>query len=292
MPYVWMVLSAVAFALMTTCARAVRDDFSWQDIALARAALVLFFALGLTWTSGTKLVFLRPKSLWLRSLAGSSSLLLSFYSISSGLPVTDFLTLTHMYPIWVAVLSWPLLRERPGSDVWVAIITGLAGVQLIGQANVSGATPFALASSFTSALSVIGLHRVGNIDPRAIVVHFSAVALAFVALAMLFLPNNRPLHPPDTLAWIELIGVGIFATIGQVFLTKAFAAGSPSRVAIAGLTQVGFGMICDVVFFSEQFTGSRLLGILLIMTPTAWLVTSRNRAKKAELEEEIAGTQL
>lgn len=283
-----MVLSAAAFALMSTCARAVREDFSWQAIALARAGLALIFALLLVWMSGAKLVFWRPRSLWLRSLAGSTSLLLSFYAVTR-IPVTDFLTLTHMYPIWVAVLSWPLLRERPGRDVWIAIVAGLAGVELISQAHFAQgnhASLVALASSFTSALSVIGLHRVKHVDVRAIVVHFSAVALVFVLLAMLVLPNNTPPHRPDTLAWFKLLGVGFFATIGQVLLTKAFSAGSPSRVAIAGLTQVGFGMLCDVIFFSEHFGGLKLLGIALVMTPTAWLVATRNRRKKAELEEE------
>jgi drug/metabolite transporter (DMT)-like permease len=284
-----MVLSAVAFALMTSCARAVRDDFSWQAIAFARAGLVLIFALGLAGISGTKLVFLRPKSLWLRSMAGSTSLLLSFYAISRGLPVTDFLALTHMYPIWVAVLSWPLLREKPGRDVWIAIATGLCGVKLISQAHFdsgSYATLVALASSFTSAVSVIGLHRVKGVDARAVVVHFSAVALVFVGVAMLILPNNQTPHGPDQMAWLQLLGVGVFATIGQVLLTKAFAAGSPSRVAIAGLTQVGFGMICDTLFFAEEFDRWRLIGIALVMTPTAWLVATRNRRKREELEEE------
>lgn len=284
-----MVLSAVAFALMTTCARATSDQFSWQAIALARAGLVLIFALALAGVSGTRLVFLRPKSLWLRSMAGSTSLLLSFYAISCGLPVTDFLTLTHMYPIWVAVFSWPLLGEKPNRDVWPAIATGMIGVYLIsGELRATtGHAPFvALASSVTSAVSVIGLHRVKGVDARAVVVHFSAVALAFVGVAMLILPNNQAAFEPDTRAWLQLLGVGFFATIGQVLLTKAFAAGSPSRVAIAGLTQVGFGMVCDMLFFAEQFESWRLLGIALVMTPTAWMIATRNRRRRTELEEE------
>jgi len=288
-PYLWMVLSAVAFALMSACGHAVREDFSWQTIALARAGLVLLFALVLTWISGTKLVFFRPKSLWLRSLAGSTSLLFSFYAITR-IPVTDFLTITHMYPIWVALMSWPLLGERPGTDVWISIFTGLIGVQLISQAHFEEgnlASLAALASSFTSALSVIGMHRVKQVDARAIVVHFSAVALVFVAIAMLVAPDSPAPRAPDTAAWFKLVGVGLAATIGQVFMTKAFAAGSPSRVAIAGLTQVGFGMICDVIFFGKTFDGLRLLGIAMVMTPTIWLVITRNRNQKAKVQEEI-----
>ena len=75
-------------------------------------------------------------------------------------------------------------------------------------------------------------------------------------------------------------------SLREVAITKAFAAGSPSRVAIAGLTQVGFGMLCDTIFFAEQFDRWRLIGIALVMTPTAWLIATRNRPKRTELEEE------
>jgi drug/metabolite transporter (DMT)-like permease len=72
-----------------------------------------------------------------------------------------------------------------------------------------------------------------------------------------------------------LASVGVTATIGQLFLTKAFAGGSPAKVSVIGLSQVVMAMILDVVLFDRTFTYPTLLGILLIVVPTAWVMVRR-----------------
>jgi drug/metabolite transporter (DMT)-like permease len=44
------------------------------------------------------------------------SLVCGFYALAR-MPVADVLTLTNMFPVWVAVLSWPILRIVPRWDV-------------------------------------------------------------------------------------------------------------------------------------------------------------------------------
>src|SRR5690606_30110014 len=117
--------------------------------------------------------------------AGSISLVAGFYALTHH-NVSEVLTLTNMFPLWVAVLSWPMLRESPPGEVWIAMLVGIFGVAVMQQPLSGGTTGglslaviMAMLASFTSALAMIGLHRLKQIDPRAIVVHFSAVSLAF-----------------------------------------------------------------------------------------------------------------
>ena len=49
------------------------------------------------------------------------------------LPLNDAIVLTFLAPMWVAVLSPLLLRERPGRFTFVAIPLCLLGVCLIAQ---------------------------------------------------------------------------------------------------------------------------------------------------------------
>jgi drug/metabolite transporter (DMT)-like permease len=74
-------------------------------------------------STGATLVFRGSRSLWLRSIAGSISLVGSFYAFTH-LSVSEVITLTNLFPIWVAVLSWPLLRVIPAPDVWIAAAIG------------------------------------------------------------------------------------------------------------------------------------------------------------------------
>jgi drug/metabolite transporter (DMT)-like permease len=186
-----------------------------------------------------------------------------------------------MFPLWVAVLSLPLLGEWPSADVWPAVLIGLVGISLIQPPQFGGgylAIAAALVSSFTSAIALIGLHRVRELDPRAVVAHFSGVALACCIGALYVFPTTRKLSL-DAPAAAMLLGVGVFATIGQLFLTKAFAAGPPARVSVVGLSQVGFTMLLEIALWHRTFSGLTLLGIALVVAPTAWtLVRGAMRA--------------
>src|SRR5438034_7072386 len=70
----------------------------------------------------------------MRSIAGSISLVCGFYAMTH-YPVSEVLTLTNMFPLWVAVLSLPLLGHWPSADVWPATLVGILGIVLIQSAE-------------------------------------------------------------------------------------------------------------------------------------------------------------
>lgn len=273
-----MLAGSLAFTLMGSLAHALGSRCDWQVIALARSLLPLALAALAARLRGARLVLWGPRTLWMRSIAGSVSLVSTFY-IYTRLPVSDVLTLTNMFPIWVALLSWPLLGERPSGGVWASVACGVAGVVLIQQphlADGSRAAWIGVVSSFCTAIAMLGLHRLRDLDPWAIVVHFSGVSLVFCLIA--FSVFERPRPAIDALngeTLLMLLGVGVTATIGQLFLTKAFAAGSPGKVSVVGLSQVVMAMIADVLFFGRSFGIATLVGMGLIIAPTAWLMLYR-----------------
>jgi len=280
LPYLAMLAGAIAFTIMGACAHALGQRCAWQLAMVARSAIPLILTLGLATRAGAQLVWRGPANLWLRSIAGSLSMMGAFYAFS-GLPISQVLTMTNLYPIWVAVLSWPLLGQLPAADVWIAAATGIAGVWLIEQPDspeASRATWAALTSSLMSGFAMIGLHRLKQLDPRAVVAHFSGVSLLFALGAWLLLenrpvPNPQPLLAPTTLALMA--GVGLSATVGQLLLTIAFTYGQPARVAVVGLVQVALGMLCDVLLWQQPLGPQTLLGTVLVVGPTAWVMLKR-----------------
>jgi drug/metabolite transporter (DMT)-like permease len=274
-PYLWMLSGSLAFAVMATLAHTLRAHCDWQVIAIARTALALVFAAGLARAAGARLVFWRPRILWVRSIAGSISLIGTFYAFTR-LPVSDVLTLTSLFPIWVALLSWPLLKERPTGSVWLSVASSTVGVALVQQphfAEGNFATLVALGASFFTAVALMGLHQLQHIDVRAIVVHFSGVSLLFCLAALcLFEGRYTPASALNGYPLLMLLGVGVTATVGQLFLTKAFAAGPPAKVSVVGLTQIVFVMVLEVLLTDRSFSPATLLGIALVMAPTAWLM--------------------
>ncbi|MFN0197205.1 MAG: DMT family transporter [Planctomycetaceae bacterium] len=271
----WMLCGAVAFASMGACASAAKDDVPWQVIALARA-LIPFLVVGtMCLVSRVRVVFFAPFALWVRSICGSISLLLTFYALTR-LPVADVLTITNLYPLWVALLSWPLLGSPPERAVWPALGLGLVGVILIQQPHLAEgnyATYAALVASMMSSLAMIGLHTVKGIGTRSIVFHFSIISMIFCVanLAVSGILNQSIFEIPRS-AWWPLIGVGVTATFGQFFLTLAFTQGHPARVSIVGLSQAGFGLLYDIGLWGRSLDSLTISGMLLVLVPSAWMI--------------------
>ncbi|MFO0850806.1 MAG: DMT family transporter [Gemmataceae bacterium] len=240
-PYLWMLTGCFWFSLMGLLIHALKDDCDWQVQAVARSGLATAFALAAARLTRTRLVFLTPKVLWVRSVAGSLSMVATFYALTR-MPVSDVLTLTNTFPVWVAVLSWLGGGERPTPGVWLAVLSAVGGVAVIFRPDLGG-LPFAavsaLVASFFTAVAMMGLNRLHGVPSLAVVVHFSAVATAAAVISLFAfdrVTGNERLAEPVHL--LELFGVGLTAVIGQVFLTRAFRAGPATGVSVVGLSQV------------------------------------------------------
>lgn len=270
-----MVVGQMSFAVMATLAHTLKDYCGWQVIAVCRSTIPMVLIALVAWASHTRLIIFGTPALWMRSIAGSISLVCTFFAFTR-LPISDVLTITNLFPVWIALLSWPILGTRPTLATWLAILSGVLGVALIQQPHIATgnlASFAALTSSFCSAVAMLGLHRLHGMDTRAIVFHFSSVSLLFSLSAMHFIPATATPAVTWQLATIlMLLGVGITATLGQVCLTKAFTLGDPSKVAAVGLSQVGFGVVIEVLLWGRRFEWPTILGMALVLSPTAWLM--------------------
>jgi drug/metabolite transporter (DMT)-like permease len=275
-PYVWMLCGAFSFTVMAALAHVLTRACDWQTVAVFRASLVAVFAAVLAWLAGVRLVWLRPWRLWVRSVSGSCSMVCAFYAFAR-LPAADVVTLSNTFPIWVAVLSWPLYGQAPGGKMIAAVLVGVAGVALVEQPHLESGNLgvfAALAAAFFTAVAMLGLHRLNDIDPRAVVVHFSAVATLFCGVAALVGPRTQPVTAVlEPRLMLMLAAMGVSATVGQVFLTLAFGRGAPAKVSVVGLTQIVFVLGFDVWLFDRAINAVTVVGTVLVILPTAWLLT-------------------
>ena len=274
----WMLCGALAFAVMGAFTHALGSRCDWLVVAFLRSIFMFGATVVLARAAGVKLVLFHPPTLWLRSIAGSFSLVCNFYAMAK-LPIGDALTLINTYPLWIVLLSGALMRRAPGLTEIAGVACGLLGVALIQQPHLEGggfAAIVALMSAFSTSISLLGLHRLREVDARAVVAHFAGVASVVSGLCVSLRPGviNPSLLEPTTLGM--LLALAISGTIGQVCLTKAYATGAPTRVSAVGLSQVVFAVLLDVLVWRRIFTPPMLLGIVLVVAPSAWL-TSRRR---------------
>ena len=260
---------------------------------MVRSGVATVLAIALALSAGARLVYLRPMTLWIRSLSGWASMICGFYAITH-YDVEIVLALTNMYPLWVAILSWPLLGILPSKKTWIALMFSCLGMWIVYASSMVAITspsdfstprtaiPMAILAGMLSGVALINLHRVRHIDTRAIVAHFSGVATACSLAVWLLVPVSQPTRPIDFFSVVRLIGIGLAATVGQLCLTKAFSTGSPARVSVVGLSQVVVAALAK--WFMEQRvpTIGSIIGMTLVVASTIWVILSQPSKQEAE----------
>ena len=281
---------------MALLAESLKEQFSYPWITMIRSGVATALAIALALAAGARLVFLKPLTLWIQSLSGWASMICGFYALTH-YDVEIVLALTNMYPLWVAVLSWPLLGILPSKKTWCALVISCLGMWMVYASSIVTVTipsnfstprtaiPMAILAGMLSGVALINLHRVRHIDTRSVVAHFSGVATTCSLAVWLFVPVSPPTRPVDFDGVTRLIGIGLAATVGQLCLTKAFSTGSPTRVSVVGLSQVVVATL--VKWFMEQripTTGS-IIGMTLVIASTVWVILSHPNQQEEDLAQ-------
>ena len=104
-----------------------------------------------------------------------------------------------------------------------------------------------MASSVFSAGAHIALRGLKD-EHSGVVVFWLQIAVFSMALVLLVATKGAVKLPAMHL-WPALAGVGLFATAGQILMTKAYAADAASRVAAVRFIGPVWGVAGDVLFF-------------------------------------------
>jgi drug/metabolite transporter (DMT)-like permease len=280
-PYLWMLSSALSFATMGALTKLLNDTSDWRFLALVRSGLMFLFAAAIGLAMRTPFVVRGTPILWMRSLVGSLSMVCTYYTLTH-LQFSEATTLIKSYPLWVAILTWAVFKERPTAKVWIAVVVGIAGVVMIAQphfAHAGLAIGTGILSSICTAVVMLGLKRLANVDTRIIVTHFAMVATVVCGAVYLLTASDRPVGAIGNSTGITmLLGMGLMGTLGQIALTRAFALGDPSMVSVVGLSEMIFSGVYDRVLWHRTFGWTTLAGMALVAAPTAWLLATSRRA--------------
>jgi drug/metabolite transporter (DMT)-like permease len=271
----WMILGGFDFATMGALIHALGSECDWLILAFLRMSMSFLMALFLTQRAGLKPFLIHRPLLWLRSLVGCAAMIATFYALTE-LPISDVAVITESRPIWVAIMAGFILGETTGKRIWLSIILGMTGVVLVEHVHITDGN-FAGLAAFLAAIAgaavMILLRKLRDIDPRTIVAHFTGTASLVCLVLIIVLGRKFDLtfmeNPVNVLM---LAGVGVFGTVGQLAMTKAFSIGEAPGVASAGFIRVGFSAGYDVLIWQHAFQPVTLLGVALILGSTGGLL--------------------
>jgi drug/metabolite transporter (DMT)-like permease len=263
--FAWMVLAQIFFAGMNVCTRLGADRLPWSEIASTRFLIGALIAYGLAQYRGSSLRITDRPNTWRRSVFGTCAAICTFYALASTeIAVGDAATLTATAPIFVALLSGPLLGERVGGQVALALVLGFGGIVAVVRPSLDSTLPVAAIATLGAgfyALAMIWLRKIGPGETHeAVVFHFSLVALGITLVFAI-----PAWQWPDWRSGLFLLGVGLAGGGGQMAMTRAYSLHRAAPVtALSGLGIVLTHLLA-VPIFGDRPTAWQVAGSLLVI---------------------------
>ncbi|WP_324768055.1 DMT family transporter [Pokkaliibacter plantistimulans] len=227
------------------------------------------------------------KLLLIGLLQTTGSMALLNLGLQTTLPATAAILMASN-PLWVALLSWLLLRERIQWQVWSGSVLALAGVMLcLGitslTATLSGGELLVLCGTWSWALATLAIRRFA-LPLDSWTLSFWQMLMGALALGLLALLSGQSFALPDSLSsWLTFGWLALPATTGAM-VTWFMALAMGGAVYASGflfLTPL-FATLIGFALTRHLPAASTLLGGVLIGCGIYWAARRPVRQNTAD----------
>ncbi len=277
-----MIVASFCFACMGVCVKLASEVFSATEIVFYRSLISLFFMLGVVHFRRIPLRTPHWKFHLTRSLSGCISLFCFFNAIAL-LPLATAVTFSYTSPLFLA-LALAVMGKMPlRLSVLGALALGFVGVVLLLRPTFHAdqllGGLFGIANGLLSAVAYYNVRELGERgeSEERTVFYFTTFTLVASALCMLL----DEFHPLDLRGGLLLLGVGAFATVAQLTMTRAYKRGKTLVSASLAYTTVIFASLFGMLLWQDTLSLSAWLAIALIVV-SGVVATWFSRANPAE----------
>jgi drug/metabolite transporter (DMT)-like permease len=287
-----MLLAFAAFTCLDSSAKwLVTGGMSPFTAVFARYAvhLAIVAALVLPVQRAQSLSSRRPGLEVLRACLLLGSTLLNFTAVQF-LALTVTATIMFAMPIFITVLSVPLLGEAVGIRRWAAVLTGFAGILIVMQpwtGDFHWAMLASLASVLCASLYTILTRRLAGVDPTNTQQLYAAL-VATLGVLPFAVADWTP--PAGMLNWTLFAGMGVFGWAGHQLLTAAHRFAPASVLAPFVYTQLVYMTLASWIVFAQPPTAWVLVGAPIV-AGSGFYIWWRERQlarRRNDLEERTA----
>ena len=273
----YMLIASFTFAIMGAFAKLASESMSSLEVVFFRniAGVVIVGAAILKKPmqhAGGK-----PFLLFFRGFMGFVALLAFFYNIAH-ISLGDAMTYSKTSPIFTAIFAWLFLKEQLSIKAWLAVFVGFIGIVFITQPSGFGFSRYDWLGIFSGVGAALAYTSVRELkqfyDTRAIVLSFMGVGTVGPLLLFLISPY---IHAPELdfmlgdfvlphgIVWFYVIAMGLFATLSQVLMTKAYGETKAGIVGAVSYTNILFSILVGLMLGDALPSLMSSLGIILIV---------------------------
>lgn len=284
----YMLISAICLSFMGAIAKILAGHLPAIEIVFFRNVIgvflisLTFFKLPLNQEGG------KPLLLFFRALIGLIAMLSFFYNIAN-ITLSDAVTYSRMSPIFTVIFAFWFLKEKIGKKGWLAILLGFVGMIFIMQPNgfqFEKAHIFGILNAVCAALAFTSIRELRKYyDTRIIVLSFMGIGTIIPIISMIlssYYQNDffsfmmGEFIMPKSFDWIYIIGMGISASFGQMYMTKAYGITRAGIVGAAGYSVIIFSLIIGLILGDSLPNILGFVGILAIISGGILIAREKN----------------
>lgn len=219
----------------------------------------------------------KPLLLFARGFIGFSALLMYFYNIAH-ISLAEAQTFSKISPIFTAIFSYLILKEKLSTTAWTGVFIGFFGVSFVTGFDITHLSKtdwFGILSGVGAGLAYTSIRELRKYyDNRSIVLSFMLVGtlgpIVLMSIGEFYTTPSldwilAPFIIPTGWAWFHIVGLGIFATGSQIYMTKAYSLAQGGIVGTISYTTILFSIFIGM-FLGDVFPSTALfIGIGFII---------------------------
>ena len=272
-----MLIASFTFAIMGAFAKLASEHMSSLEVVFFRNIAGVFLVGLAVLKKPMKHKGGKPFLLFFRGFMGFVALLAFFYNIAH-ISLGDAMTYSKTSPIFTAIFAWLFLSEKLSAKAWMAVFVGFIGIVFITQPSGFGFSKYDWLGIFSGVGAALAYTSVRELktyyDTRAIVLSFMGVGT--VGPLLLFIVSPYIHAPeldfalgrfvmPEGVVWFYVIAMGVFATLSQVLMTKAYGETKAGIVGAVSYSNILFSILVGVILGDALPSLSSTFGIILIV---------------------------
>lgn len=275
------VLATACFATLDTTTRHVSVGLSVLVALWFRYAIQAVITTVVVWPGrGRKVLYTQhPRFQLARGLLLFACSILAFLSLKY-MPVGEFTAISLLAPLVITLLAAWMLKESIRPLRWLLVLGGFIGTLIIirpGSQHFDWTVllPLMLVGT-NSGFQLLTSKMAKTEDP--ITTHFYTGWIG-TSLATVILPFVWEM-PGDWTVWLQLLLMGVLASIGHFLLILAYARAPAATLTPYMYTQIGFAVLGGWLVFShlpDQWTFVGMGLVALCGALGAWLTVRENR---------------
>jgi drug/metabolite transporter (DMT)-like permease len=186
------------------------------------------------------------------------------------LPLAEASSITFLAPIFVVLLSGPLLDEQPTSARWIGSIAGFVGVLILvrpGSAVFHPAALLLVLAAFCNAIYFLTTRKLADESPYTTLFYSALVGTVGLSLA---LPWQLTEAPPLSGGALFLL-LGLFAGMGHWFVISAYLLAPASMLTPFAYLQIIWATGYGFFIFDQLPDRASAVGMAIIVASGVWL---------------------